>query len=356
MNATILLLPGDGIGPEVVAAAEQILRGVAARFGHQFNLQTAPIGGAALREGLAPLPAETLDAARRSTAVLLGAVGDAEFEKADPARRPEAALLAIRRELGLYANFRPARVWPGLEDSGPLKPSVLAGTDMLVVRELTGGLYYGEPRGILDGGQSAVNTMRYSRHEIERIARRAFDAARVRRRRVTSVDKANVLDVSRLWRSVVTEVARDYPDVTLEHQLVDSCAMKIALAPATFDVILTENLFGDILSDEAGAIVGSLGLLPSASLGDGPGLFEPVHGSAPDIAGKGIANPIGAIASASMLLRHALHLDAEADAVDAAIGKAIAARTVTRDLSPSGVGTSAVTDAIVRALETAIRQ
>lgn len=350
MNATILLLPGDGIGPEVVAAAEQVLRAVAARFNHHFTLQSAPIGGAALGKGLDPLPDDTLNAARRADAVLLGAVGDPEFEKADASRRPEAALLKIRRELRLYANLRPARVWPGLEASGPLKPEVLRGTDMLVVRELTGGLYYGEPRGIAADGDSAVNTMRYSRMEIDRIARRAFDAARVRRRRVTSVDKANVLDVSRLWRSVVSDVAREYPDVALDHQLVDSCAMKIALAPSSFDVILTENLFGDILSDEAGAVVGSLGLLPSASLGDGPGLFEPVHGSAPDIAGKNVANPIGAIASAAMLLRYALKLETEAAAVESAIEKTIATGIVTADLSPRAHGTDAVAKAIAAAL------
>ncbi len=347
MNATILLLPGDGIGPEVVAAAEQVLRAVAARFGHAFILESKSIGGAALRRELPPLPVDTLEAARAADAVLLGAVGDPQFDKGDPSRRPEAALLAIRRELKLYANLRPARVWPGLESAGPLKPEVLAGTDMLVVRELTGGLYYGEPRGVEADGNSAVNTMRYSRMEIERIARRAFEAARTRRKRVTSVDKANVLDVSRLWRAVVTDVARDYPDVTLDHMLVDACAMKIALAPSSFDVILTENLFGDILSDEAGAVVGSLGLLPSASLGDGPGLFEPVHGSAPDIAGQDRANPIGAVASAAMLLRHALTLETEAAAVEEAIEKTLKDGVGTADIAPSRpVGTRAMAAAI----------
>jgi 3-isopropylmalate dehydrogenase len=340
MQASILLLPGDGIGPEVVAAAEQVLRAVAARFNHIFSFQTALIGGAALRKGLPPLPDDTLRAARQSSAVLLGAVGDPEFDRGDSSRRPEAALLGIRRELQLYANLRPARVWPGLEHAGPLKPETLAGTDMLVVRELTGGLYYGEPRGIEADGSSAVNTMRYTRPEIERIARRAFEAARVRRKRVTSVDKANVLEVSRLWRAVVTDVAKEYPDVALDHMLVDACAMKLALAPASFDVILTENLFGDILSDEAGAIVGSLGLLPSASLGTGTSLFEPVHGSAPDIAGRDVANPIGAIASAAMLLRYALRLEAEAAAVERAIERTLTARIGTKDVFPgTGIGT-----------------
>ena len=340
MRASILLLPGDGIGPEVVSAARSVLTAVAGRYGHQFTLNDALIGGAALRAGLEALPDATLDAARAADAVLLGAVGDAAFDREPAHRRPEAALLAIRRELGLYANLRPAAVWPGLESAGPLKPEILAGTDMLVVRELTGGLYYGEPRGTAADGSSAYNTMRYSRHEIERIARVAFDAATGRRKRVTSVDKANVLEVSRLWRSVVEDVARDYPDVTLEHQLVDSCAMKIALAPSSFDVILAENMFGDILSDEAGAIVGSLGLLPSASLGDGRGLFEPVHGSAPDIAGRDIANPVGAILSAAMLLRHALKLEEEAASVERAVSAALASGIRTRDLSPAATAHS----------------
>jgi 3-isopropylmalate dehydrogenase len=352
MHASILLLPGDGIGPEVVAAAERVLQAVAARFGHAFDLPHAVIGGAALEQGLPALPDPTLDAARAADAVLLGAVGDPSFDTAHPSQRPEAALLKIRRELGLYANLRPARVWPGLEPASPLKPEILAGTDLLLFRELTGGLYYGEPRGVSADGASAHNTMRYSRTEVERIARRAFEAARLRRKRVTSVDKANVLETSRLWRQVVTEVARDYPDVTLDHMLVDTCAMKLTCAPSSFDVVLTENMFGDILSDEAGAVVGSLGLLPSASLGDRAGLFEPVHGSAPDIAGKGIANPIGTIASAAMLLRYALHLDQEAADIERAIGDVLAAGARTADLAAGGpsVGTAEMTAAIVSAL------
>jgi len=349
MNASILLLPGDGIGPEVVASAERVLRAVAGRFSHQFTLTTGIIGGAALKQGLAPLPDATLDAAREADGILLGAVGDPAFDTAPPSERPEAALLKIRRELGLYANLRPARVWPGLESAGPLKPEILRGTDLLLFRELTGGLYYGEPRGVAPDGDSAHNTMRYSRAEIDRIARRAFEAARLRRKRVTSVDKANVLEVSRLWRQVVTGVARDYPDVTLEHMLVDTCAMKLTYAPSSFDVVLTENMFGDILSDEAGAVVGSLGLLPSASLGDGAGLFEPVHGSAPDIAGKGIANPIGTIASAAMLLRYALKLEKEADAVEKAIEAALTAGLRTADLAAgaASVSTTEMTERIV---------
>jgi 3-isopropylmalate dehydrogenase len=353
MNASILLLPGDGVGPEVVAGAASVLQAVASRFGHHFDLHEGLIGAAALRQNLPPLPGDTLAAARKADAILLGAVGDPAFDKGDSTRRPETALLQIRRELKLYANLRPAKLWPGLESAGPLKPAVVAGTDMLVVRELTGGLYYGEPRGMAADGSSAHNTMRYSRSEIERIARRAFDAARLRRKRVTSVDKMNVLETSRLWRQVVTDVAAGYPDVALDHMLVDSCAMRIALAPASFDVIVTENMFGDILSDEAGAVVGSLGLLPSASLGDGTGLFEPVHGSAPDIAGRNIANPIGAIGSAAMLLRHALKLEPEAVAVENAIGAALTSGCRTADLAEGmerKIGTKEMTDAIVKRL------
>jgi 3-isopropylmalate dehydrogenase len=255
--------------------------------------------------------------------------------------------------LGLYANLRPARVWPGLESAGPLKPEILAGTDLLIFRELTGGLYYGEPRGYSEDGTSSVNTMRYSRREVERIARRAFEAARHRRRRVTSVDKANVLETSRLWREVVTATAKDYPDVALDHMLVDTCAMRIAFAPSSFDVIVTENMFGDILSDEAGAVVGSLGLLPSASLGERAGLFEPVHGSAPDIAGKDRANPIGTIASAAMLLRYALRLEAEARHVERAIEAALRAGARTADLvsGPAAIGTRAMAARIAATIE-----
>jgi 3-isopropylmalate dehydrogenase len=344
----ILLLPGDGIGPEVVSAARRVLDTVATRFGHTFEISEAAIGAAALCQGLPPLPDDTLNRAREADGILLGAVGDPAFDKGPSSARPEAALLGIRRELKLFANLRPARVWPGLESAGPLKPSILAGTDMLVVRELTGGLYYGQPRGWDEAAGEAHNTMRYSRVEVERIARVAFDAARGREKRVTSVDKANVLETSRLWRAVVTDVAREYPDVALDHMYVDACAMKLALAPASFDVILTENLFGDILSDEAGAVVGSLGLLPSASIGDGPGLFEPVHGSAPDIAGRNIANPIGAIGSAAMLLRYALKHEREAEAIERAIARALESGMRTADLQSgaAAVGTTEAAHAI----------
>ncbi|HEX5474016.1 MAG TPA: 3-isopropylmalate dehydrogenase [Vicinamibacterales bacterium] len=353
MRARIVLLPGDGIGPEVLAAARLVLDGISARFHHDFQFESHAIGGAALRQGLAPLPDETRLACANADAVLLGAVGDPAFDARPPGQRPESALLQIRRELKLFANLRPARVWPGLEAAGPLDPKVLQGTDMLVVRELTGGLYYGEPRGIAEDGGEAWNTMRYSRPEIERIAHVAFDVARTRRRRVTSVDKANVLETSRLWRQVVNEVARGYPDVQIEHMYVDACAMKIALAPASFDVLLTPNLFGDILSDEAGAIVGSLGLLPSASTGEGSGLFEPVHGSAPDLAGRNVANPVGAILSAAMLLRHALRLEPEAAAIEQAVEAALrsGARTVDLAGTGTGLGTREMAEAISAAVD-----
>ena len=352
MKASLLVLPGDGIGPEVTEAAVSVLGAVAQRYGHSFDIRSAAIGGAALRDGLAPLPRETLALARSSDAVLLGAIGDPRFDRVDEALRPETALLGIRRELALYANLRPARVWPGLENEGPLKPAVLAGTELLVVRELTGGLYYGEPRGYSDDSTTAVNTLRYSRSEIDRIARVAFDAARRRRKRVTSVDKANVLEVSRLWRETVTEIGREYPDVSLYHLYVDAAAMKLALAPSAFDVILTENLFGDILSDEAGAIVGSLGLLPSASIGNDHALFEPVHGSAPDIAGTGVANPIGAIASAAMLLEHSLGLREECRAIELAIAAALRAGARTPDIAAgaAAVGTTEMTQSIIAKL------
>ena len=347
MKARILLLPGDGIGPAVVGEAVRVLTRAAEIFGHQFTFATRLIGGAALRIGQSALPEDTLAAARDVDAILLGAVGDPAFDARPPAQRPESALLAIRRELGLFANLRPARVWRGLEDAGPLKRDVLAGTDLVVVRELTGGLYYGQPRGIDDDGAAAVNTMRYTRDEIERVARVAFQLARSRRRQVVSVDKANVLEVSRLWRDVVTAVGREYPDVALSHEFVDAAAMKLAMVPASFDVILTENMFGDILSDQAGAICGSLGLLPSASLGNGPGLFEPVHGSAPTLAGKDVANPIGAIASAAMLLKDGLGLGEEAALVTRAIEGVLATGARTADLAAPGaasIGTKAFGD------------
>ncbi len=351
MQATIALLPGDGIGPEVTGAAERVLRAVADRFGHTFTLTSHLIGGAALHAGQPPLPDDTREACQAADAVLLGAVGDPAFDTGTSERRPETALLELRQVLGVFANLRPARVWPGLEDGGAFKSEFVTGADMLIVRELTGGIYYGEPRGVAADRQSAFNTMRYSRPEIERIAEVAFRSATERRGFVTSVDKANVLETSRLWREVVSEVSARYPDVKLEHQYVDSCALLLATNPKHFDVVLSGNLFGDILSDEAGSVVGSLGLLPSASIGGRGGLFEPVHGSAPPIAGRDIANPIGAIASAAMLLRHALGAGPEADAVERAIGGALTAGCRTADLVADGGATplsgSAMAQAIV---------
>jgi len=335
MKIKITVLPGDGIGPEVTAEAVRVIEAVASAFGHVTDLHFAVIGGEAIREFKNPLPNETLDACLSSQGVLLGAVGDPAFDDYPTNLRPEAGLLRLRRELGAFANLRPARLYPALVDASPLKQDVIKGTDILIVRELLGGLYFGEPRGIADsdGVREGINTMRYSETEIERIARVAFALARERRRKVTSVDKANVLECSRLWRETVKRIGEEYPDVTLEHQYVDSCAMALVARPASFDVMLAENMFGDILSDEAGAVVGSLGLLASASIGGRVGLYEPVHGSAPDIAGKGIANPLGAILSAAMMLRHSFKLEAEAACIEDAVESALSAGHRTRDLA-----------------------
>jgi 3-isopropylmalate dehydrogenase len=337
---TVAVLPGDGIGPEVIAEAERVLAAVSERFKVKIALSRFPIGAAAVAAAGDPLPAATRAAVQGADAVLLGAVGDPSLDQAPRHLRPEAGLLALRALLGVYANLRPVTVHAVLADRSPLKPDRLRGVDLLIVRELTGGLYYGEPRSREE--TRAVNTLAYSAAEIERVARVAFEAARERRGLVTSVDKANVLEVSQLWRDVVTRVGRDYPDVRLEHLYVDFAAMKLVAEPAAFDVILTENMFGDILSDEAAVLVGSLGLLPSASLGTGTGLFEPIHGSAPGIAGQGIANPLGAIASAAMLLRHGLRLAEPAAAIDRAIQAVLTEGYRTRDIagpSDQSIGT-----------------
>jgi len=340
---SIAVLPGDGIGPEVTAQAVRVLEAVGERFELRFALEAFPVGAAGVAAAKNPLPPETRAAAARSDAVLLGAVGDPSLDGAPRELRPETGLLGLRKLLNVYANLRPVTVHPALLGSSPLKPERLRGVDLLVVRELTGGLYYGEPRG--RNGTRAVNTLAYTTPEIERVARVAFEAARGRRRLVTSVDKANVLEVSQLWREVVTQIARDYPDVRLEHLYVDTAAMRLVSDPASFDVLLTENMFGDILSDEAAVLAGSLGLLPSASLGPGPGLFEPVHGSAPPLAGRDVANPIGAIATVALLLRHGLKLMDAADAVDEAIVVALDAGARTQDLAAPGqpsIGTAAM--------------
>jgi 3-isopropylmalate dehydrogenase len=343
MKATIVLLPGDGIGPEVVNEARAVLELIAARYGHTFTFTEHLIGGAAIDATCEPLPTTTLAACERADAVLLGAVGGPKWDDPKAKVRPEQGLLAIRKALGLYANLRPVRVHPELASVSPLKSERLEGVDILFVRELTGGLYFGWPRFREEIGdrRRAVDTLEYNEDEIRRVVRLAFKLARTRKKRVTSVDKANVLESSRLWREVAVEVAAEFPDVALEHQLVDSCAMRLVTAPRSFDVIVTENMFGDILTDEAAVLAGSLGLLPSASLGNGAttrGLYEPIHGSAPDIAGKGIANPIGTILSAAMLLRHSLGLVEEADAVERAVREAIASGAHTADMvaAPSG--------------------
>jgi 3-isopropylmalate dehydrogenase len=332
MSFRLVLLPGDGVGPEVVDAGVAVLRAVERRFNVSFELTRHPIGGAALSTGQPALPDATKAACLASDAVLLGAVGDPRFDHLPRDQRVETGLLALRKALNVY--LRPARAWSTLDAVVPFKPDRIAGADMVIVRELLGGLYFGEPRKLEEG--QGYNTMRYSIAEIERIAEVGFKLAQGRRKRVTSVDKANVLETSQLWRSVVTRIARKYPDVTLEHQYVDACAMNLALDPRKFDVILTENLFGDILSDEAGAIAGSLGMLPSASLGDGPGLYEPVHGSAPTLAGKDIANPIGTITSVALLLRYSAKAEDQAAAIERAVEGALADGCRTQDIAEPG--------------------
>jgi 3-isopropylmalate dehydrogenase len=346
MKINLTVLPGDGIGPEVTEQAVAVLKAVAGRFGHQVQLQQKLIGGAALSAVNDPLPADTIQACLSSGAVLLGAVGTPAFDHNPGHLRPEAGLLRIRRELGAYANLRPAVFFPALEDCSPLRAEIVRGTDMMIVRELLGGAYFGQPRSIEGeaGSRVAVNTMRYGEDEIERIARVAFELAKKRKKKVLSVDKANVLECSRLWRDVVTRIGKDYPEVKLGHQYVDSAAMLLVQRPTDFDVVLTENMFGDILSDQAGGVVGSLGLLASASVGGKVGLYEPVHGSAPDIAGKGIANPLGAILSAGMLLRHSFQLETEAGCIESAVSAVLAKGARTADLAGKTHATISTTE------------
>ena len=347
MHADIAVLPGDGIGPEVTAAAVAVLRAVAQRYGHRFTLHEHAVGGAAIDASGEPLPAATLDACKHADAVLLGAVGGPKWSDPNAPVRPEQGLLALRKGLGLYANLRPVQPHPATLGAAPIKPHLLAGVDLLVVRELTGGIYFGDKTRTAD---SASDLCTYSVAEIERVVRRACVLARGRRRHVTSVDKANVLETSRLWRETATRIARDeFPDVVLEHQLVDSMAMHLLSKPRAFDVIVTENMFGDILTDEASMLAGSMGLLPSASLGDGRiGLYEPIHGSAPDIAGRGIANPAGAILSAALLLRNSLDLPLEAACVEQAVSATLDAGILAADLAPArAAGTAEITAAVV---------
>lgn len=354
MKLKIALLPGDGVGREVAGQAVRVLQKIAEIENHDFEFTEMPVGGVAIKEKNSPLPEETLEACLASDAVFLGAVGAPEFDHLKGEMRCEAGLLKLRSRLGGFANLRPAICYDALADCSPLRRELVAGADILIVRELLGGLYFGEPRALEPRGEKreAFNTMRYTTAEVERVARVAFEAARYRRGKVTSVDKANVLEVSQLWRETVVEVAQDYPEIELEHFYVDACAMALVTNPKRFDVILTENLFGDILSDEAAVLTGSLGMLGSATIGGRVALYEPVHGSAPDIAGKNIANPIGAIASAAMLLRYSAKLENAARRIEEAIVKVLSDGFRTADLQTSGetVGTIEMGDLIVKTL------
>jgi 3-isopropylmalate dehydrogenase len=353
----IAVLPGDGIGSEVTAEAVKVLRTVGRQAGASLEFEHALVGGCAIDATGSPLPPASLELCRKAHAIMFGSVGGPKWDALPQEQKPERGLLALRKELDLYANLRPAKTFPMLVDASPLKRAVVEGTDLMVIRELTGGLYFGEPRGIekfADGGARAVNTMAYTSREIDRIARVGFEVARKRRKKLTSVDKANVLIVSQLWRDVVNQVAADYPDVSLEHILVDNCAMELVARPTRFDTLVAENTFGDILSDEAAILVGSLGMLPSASLGGQVALYEPVHGTAPDIAGKGVANPIASILSAAMLLKYSLDLGAHADRVDAAVLRVLEQGYRTGDIAGSGdkvVGTQEMGDLVVKELE-----
>ena len=353
----IAVLSGDGIGQEVTPQAQKVLTVVGKAAGISFEFEPALVGGVAIDATGGPLPESTLRLCQQSHAILFGSVGGPKWDNLPQEQRPERGLLALRKGLDLFANLRPATCFPMLVDASPLKRSVVEGTDIMVIRELTGGLYFGEPRGrekLPDGGERAVNTMVYTSREIERVARAAFDVAMKRKKRLTSVDKANVLIVSQLWRDVVTRVGKDYPAVELDHVLVDNCAMALVQRPTQFDTIVAENTFGDILSDEAAILAGSMGMLPSASLGGKVGLYEPVHGTAPDIAGKGVANPIAAILSAGMLLRYSLDRGEDAARVDAAVLKVLEQGYRTRDIHGEGmkaVGTEEMGDLIAREVE-----
>jgi 3-isopropylmalate dehydrogenase len=352
VKARIAILAGDGIGGEVTAEAVRVLRQIAVRFGHEFEFEDALLGGAAIDATGEALPPATLALTQRADAILLGAVGGPKWSAPDAKVRPEQGLLQLRKALGLFANLRPVVPHPAVLDASPIKAELLRGVDIMVVRELTGGIYFGERTR---SATEAVDVCRYSVEEIERVVRLAAVLARGRRRKLTSIDKANVLETSRLWRAVVDRILpAEFPDVSFEHMLVDSAAMHLIKRPRDFDVIVTENMFGDILTDEASMLAGSLGLLPSASLGAGArgGMFEPIHGSAPDIAGRGIANPYGAISSAALLLRHSLRLDAEAQAVEAAVSRAIEAGVLPADLAAAGAGvtTRAAGDAVLSGL------
>jgi 3-isopropylmalate dehydrogenase len=360
MDLNVLIVPGDGIGTEVTREAVRVLEHVCHKFNHKLNQREALLGGIAIHKTGTPFPEETAKLAVEADATLMGAVGLPEFDNAPPEKRPEKGLLGIRKTMGVYGNLRPVRTYKALIQSSPLKNELVEGTDMIIVRELTGGLYYGTPRGITGSGpeERGTNTMTYTRAEIERITRMAFHLARNRRKKLTSVDKSNVLEVSQLWRKVVTDVAPEFPDVELDHLLVDNCAMQLVLNPRRFDVLVMENMFGDILSDEGAVLAGSIGMLPSASLGNKKpsgawvGLYEPVHGSAPDIAGQDKANPLGAIGSAAAMLEYSFGLKEEAAAVNAAMEKVLNSGHVTADLRPAGkpATTTEVGAAVVAAI------
>jgi len=352
MNFKITLLPGDGIGPEVVAEAVRVLETVASKYKHSFNFQERLMGGCSIDKFGSSLTDETLADCQASDSVLLGAVGGPKWDDPKAKDRPERGLLALRKGLGVFANLRPVKVHPALVDGSPLKPEKLKGVDILVIRELTGGLYFGFPKGrdVKDGRERAVDTLEYYDYEIKRIMKLAFDLAKGRKKKVTSVDKANVLESSRLWRQIATQMGKENPDVELEHVLVDTAAMKLITGPAWMDVMVTENMFGDILTDEASVLAGSMGMLPSASLGESTiGLYEPIHGSAPDIAGKGIANPTGTILSTAMMLRHSFKLEAEAAAIEAAVDRSITEGARTADLGGT-LSTRQMADEIIKRL------
>lgn len=360
MPLRIAVLPGDGIGAEVTTQAVKVIATIADCFRHEIVMREYPVGGVALETHGTPLPEETLSACQASDAVLFGAVGSPKHDDNLPPMKPEAALVQLRLGLGTFANLRPAVMHPALIDCSPLRPECIQGADILIVRELTGGLYTNDPRGIdaTPRGRRGINTMAYDEAEIARIARIAFQFARQRRKKLTSVDKANMLEVSQLWREVVTRVSADYPEVEVEHLLVDNCAMQLIRRPRDFDVILTENIFGDILSEEVAAALGSIGLLPSASIGEGVSLYEPVHGSAPDIRGKNLANPIGAVGSVALMFRHSFHLHREADHIESAIWRVLDRGYRTPDLARDGawVSTEEMGDLICQEIRRAVEE
>ncbi len=353
MNATIVVLPGDGIGPEVTAQAVRALEAVAKKSGHSFDFVERLMGGCSIDAHGIALTDEVLADCRGADAVLLGAVGGPKWDDPQAKVRPEQGLLGLRKGLGVFANLRPVSVHPSLVDASPIRPERIAGVDILVIRELTGGLYFGQPKGreTKDGVERAVDTLEYKDFEVRRIVELAFGLAKRRKKKVTSVDKANVLETSRMWRQIATEIGKTHPDIALDHMLVDTAAMRLVTSPTDFDVVVTENMFGDILTDEASVLAGSMGMLPSASIGEKrTGLYEPIHGSAPDIAGKGIANPLGIILSAAMCLRHSLGLEAEAALVEKAANDAVTDGARTADLGGS-LSTSEMADEVIRRVE-----